>query len=123
MVAAGQQPHLAAEPRQRHLVAGQVGRQHLQGHQPAQRQLPGQVDHPHAAAADLGQDLVIAQDRATAGAAAPNSDSTEGVSATLCSASASSWSLADLAADDPAQQRRQGRGGRAVALGAGRWCS
>ena len=37
MVAAGQGAHLAAEAGQRHFVGRQVGRQHLQRHQPAQR--------------------------------------------------------------------------------------
>ena len=40
-------------------VVQAVGGQHLDGHVPAQRQLLGLVDDPHAAPAHLAQDLVI----------------------------------------------------------------
>jgi hypothetical protein len=51
---------LVAEPLQGLGVAARAGREDLQGHLSAQRDLLGLVDHPHAAAADLAEDAEVA---------------------------------------------------------------
>ena len=55
-------------------------RQHLQGDPPAQRHLVGLVDDAHSAAADLADQLKLAQDARRSGQA-PRSDSFPGASA------------------------------------------
>jgi hypothetical protein len=52
---------LPLEPLALLLRHGAADREHLQGDVPAQRLLHGLVDHPHAAAAHLAQDAVLAQ--------------------------------------------------------------
>ncbi len=52
---------LALEPDQLHAIHPPVGRQHLQGHPPAEALLHGLVDDPHAATAELADDPIVAQ--------------------------------------------------------------
>ena len=61
VVQLGRGLRLALEPPHLLGVQQRAGREHLQRHPPAERFLLGLVDHPHAAAADLAEDAVVAQ--------------------------------------------------------------
>ena len=54
---------LPMEPLRRRLVAGQFGRQELEGDLPSKVQILGLVDDPHAAAAELLAEAVVRNDR------------------------------------------------------------
>ena len=53
-------PSLGAEALQGRGLGQRYARQQLQGHVAIQRQLPGAIDHPHAAATELLDDLEVA---------------------------------------------------------------
>jgi hypothetical protein len=61
MVQLGRRARLTLETAQVPQIEQGVGRQHLDGHVPAQRKLLRLVDDAHAAAAHLTQNLIIAQ--------------------------------------------------------------
>ena len=60
---AGDHLGLAAEAAALLLGGIGVGEEHLQRHHPIEADLPGQVDHPHAAPAQLADDLVAGNGR------------------------------------------------------------
>ena len=62
MVASRQEAELATEPPGRHLVAQQRHVQNFECDDSAERQLTRQVNHGHAAAPNLSQNLVITDD-------------------------------------------------------------
>ena len=80
VVQPGRRLRLALEPPHLLGVQQRAGREHLQGHAPAQRLLLGLVDDAHAAPADLAEDAVVAQPlQPAATAAAPFAAASEPV--------------------------------------------